>query len=168
MCLPASGACVRRARARLTPKADQTQQMHPRQPDVFRTAAAAALAQEKPTTQSQTCPPRPPTAKTYSQGATFEGFQRCRGCRGCKGCWNAQRCWRGCWRLSGAICTIFAVFLKVWQRGIRSPSQGQGGRGCFGAHGLRAGDAGDAEEELGVQQNTSAVYPGFQETWSNQ
>ena len=25
--------------------------------------------------------------------------------------------------------------------------------------GLRAGDAGDAEEELGVQQNTSAVYP---------
>ena len=25
--------------------------------------------------------------------------------------------------------------------------------------GLRAGDAGNAEEELGVQQNTSAVYP---------
>ena len=25
--------------------------------------------------------------------------------------------------------------------------------------GLRAGDARDAEEELGVQQNTSAVYP---------
>ena len=25
--------------------------------------------------------------------------------------------------------------------------------------GLRASDAGDAEEELGVQQNTSAVYP---------
>ena len=25
--------------------------------------------------------------------------------------------------------------------------------------GLRAADAGDAEEEVGVQQNTSAVYP---------
>ena len=35
--------------------------------------------------------------------------------------------------------------------------QGQGGRGCFGVQGLPAGDAGNAEEELGVQQNT--VYP---------
>ena len=38
--------------------------------------------------------------------------------------------------------------------------QGQGCRGCFGPTvwaGLRAGDAGDAEEELEVQQNTSAV-----------
>ena len=23
-----------------------------------------------------------------------------------------QGCWRGCWRLSGAICTVFAVFLE--------------------------------------------------------
>ena len=66
---------------------------------VFRTAAAAALAQEKALTRTQTCPPCPPTAKTYSQGAMFEGFERC---WGCKGCWNAQmlvmqerrRCWQ--------------------------------------------------------------------------
>ena len=92
-CVP---ACVRRARTRLTPKANQTKKCIPGSPsqphrnrrkneekhcmrDVFRTAAAAALAQEKPLTRSQTCPPCPPTAKTYSQGAIFEEFERCRG-----------------------------------------------------------------------------------------
>ena len=60
--------------------------------DVFRTAAAAALAQENPLTRSQTCPPCKPTAKPRR------------------------------WRLS---------VLKAGQRGIRSPSKGQGGRGCF-------------------------------------
>ena len=47
-------------------------------------------------------------------------------------------------------------FLKVGQRGVRSPLQGHGCRGCFGVQNVWAGDA---EEELGVQQNTSAVYP---------
>ena len=170
MCLLASGACVRRARAPHLShtETNQTKKMPPRQPvpapqkpvekcrktRYVRRFPAAALAQEKPPTRSQTCPPCPPTAKTYSQGAVFEGFERCRGCRGCKGCkgcWNAQMLvmqgtpgmlgnvcddvhdvFRECWRLSGAICMAFTVFLKVGKRGIRSPSQGQGGRGCFG------------------------------------
>ena len=62
----------------------------------------------------------------------------------------------------GRFARYLQFCLKVGQRGISSPSQGQGGRGCFGVQvfwaGLRAGDAGNAEE-LGVQQNTSAVYP---------
>ena len=55
----------------------------------------------------------------------------------CWGCWRSLRrcrgCWRGCWRLSGAICTVFTVVLKVGQRGIRSPSQGQEGRDVLGS-----------------------------------
>ena len=32
----------------------------------------------------------------------------------------------------GGDATVFTVFLKVGQRGVRSLSQGQGGPGCFG------------------------------------
>ena len=96
-------------------------------------------------TRSQTCPPCPPTAKT----SIFVGFARCRGCRGCKGCWNTQmllmqecRAGKVCGDAKdvggdagdcpGRFSQYLQCFLKVGQRGIRSPSQGQGGRGCFG------------------------------------
>ena len=62
--------------------------------------------------------------------------------------------------MQGGFARYLQCCLKVGQRGIRSPSQGQGGRGCFGVQVFGpAGDAGNASEELGVQQNTSAVYP---------
>ena len=134
VCLIASSACVRRARARrtgLTSKANQTKKCIPGSPsqphrnpclneekhgmlNVFRTAAAAALAQEKPLTRSQTCPPCPPTAKTYSQGAIFEGFEQ--GCRGCKGCCrNAGVAGEVCedaeaGSLQGDLHSIYSVF----------------------------------------------------------
>ena len=57
------------------------------------------------------------------------------GMQGCKGCWNAQML---VMQGLGAIYAVFTVFfLKVGQRGIRSPPQGQGGRGCFGVQVFR-------------------------------
>ena len=59
-----------------------------------------------------------------------------------------------CWRLPKTTCAVFTVFLKIGQRGLRSQSHGVQMFGLACAQVMQ----GDAEEELGVQQNTSAVH----------
>ena len=62
----------------------------------------------------------------------------------------------------GDLHGIYSVFegRPTWhQKPVARPGRSRMFWGPSVLAGLRAGDAGNAEEELGVQQNTSAVYP---------
>ena len=101
--------------------------------------------------------------------------------RGCKRRWNAQmlvmqgmprmlakfaRVQRMLAEMLATVrgeCTVFAVFFDGRATWHQKPVARPGRPGMFWGPsvwaGLRAGDAGNAEEDLGVQQNPSAVYP---------
>ena len=71
---------------------------------------------------------------------------------GCSGCL------RRCCPLMGLICKVLTVLFKVGQRGIRSASQGQGCRGCFGAQLSGLACIRLMQGRRRRQQNTSAEY----------
>ena len=127
--------------------------------DVFCIVAPAPLAQKTRLIADM------PAMSAHRQNLLFGGQISDKGRKGCKGRWKA-RCWR-CRNAGDAgevgedaedVGGEFTQFLKVGQRGIRSPSQSQRGRGCFGVQmfGL-ACVMQDAEEKLGAQQHTSAL-----------
>ena len=144
------------------------QKMHPRQPvpahrnrwknkqehgarDMFRTAAAAALAQEK-TAQSIA---GLPAMSAYRQNLLSGGHFGCRGMLERPDAGNAgdsgdavdedaEDVGGDAGDCPGQFARYLQCFLKVGQR---SPSQGQGGRGCFGV------------QVFGPACVSSAVYP---------